>query len=145
MSENIISHDGVISDIADDTIYVTILAKSACSECHAKGVCGLADMQEKVVEIPRRGSNEHKKGDFVNVTMQRSMGLKAVLFGYFIPFLLLMATMFITWSISQNEAASGLISLGILFPYYLGLYLNRGKMKTAFQFVLEKQQASNAN
>lgn len=146
MSENIVSHRGVITEITPYMINVSIVAQSACVSCHAKGYCGVSDMQEKVVEVPRSGKDEHKKGDFVIVTMKRSMGLQAVLYGYFIPFLVLIATMFITYELTGDEAITAAFSLGILVPYYFGLYLLKDRLKSAFHFVIEKDQsATNYN
>ncbi len=137
MSESIISHQGVVTGITKDKLLVSIIAQSACATCHAKGYCGVSEIEEKVVEVPRTPDYEHKKGDFVKVTMKRSMGLTAVLYGYIIPFVVLLITLLVISAVTGNEAVAGLVSLGILVPYYAVLYALRGKLQTRFQFEIE--------
>ncbi len=141
MTEDIITHRGVISAVERDSVFVSIIAQSACAACHAKGYCGVSDMQEKIVEVPLAETHEHKNGEFVVVTMKRSMGLSAVLYGYFIPFLVLLATLLTVYEVTGNEALAGLVSLGILVPYYTGLYLLRDRFTKKFRFEIEKDKS----
>lgn len=138
MQDDHVRHRGVITEINNDWIKVSIVAQSACASCHAKGFCGVSEMVEKVVEVKNSGRYDQKVGDFVNVTMQRKQGTKAVFYGYFLPFLLLMATLIISLEMVGNEGIAGLIALGILVPYYLGLYFLRDRIRQGFEFHLEK-------
>ncbi|MFP4471519.1 MAG: SoxR reducing system RseC family protein, partial [Bacteroidales bacterium] len=103
--------------------------------------CGVADMQEKIIEVPRNKDHEHKNGEFVIVAMRRSMGLAAVLYGYFLPFVILMVTLLIVSELTGNEALAGLISLAILVPYYTGLYFLKDKLTKRFRFEIEKDKS----
>ncbi len=134
--QDLITHSGIITRHETGTIYVSILAQSACGACHAKGVCGMSEMQEKVVEINDAGLSELAVGTPVTVAMKRTTGLKAVLYGYFLPFLLLMTTLFVAMGYFDNEGKAGLLALAILLPYYFGLYMLRDKMKTRFEFTI---------
>jgi sigma-E factor negative regulatory protein RseC len=138
--EDLVKHEGVISEITNDLIRVSIVAQSACASCHAKGFCGAADMQEKIIDVKNSGNTNQKVGDFVTVTMKRKLGNKAVLYGYFLPFIILMITLVAALSLIENEGTAGLLSLGILIPYYFVLYLFRGKLKASFEFRLESRQ-----
>jgi sigma-E factor negative regulatory protein RseC len=129
-----ITHSGIITKHETGIIYVSIIAQSACSACHAKGVCGMSEMQEKVVEIDDAGLPELAVGTPVTVAMKRATGLKAVLYGYFLPFVLLLTTLFVAMGYFHNEGKAGLLALAILLPYYLVLYMLRGKMKSGFEF-----------
>lgn len=134
--QDLITHSGIITRRVTGTIYVSIVAESACAACHAKGVCGMSEMQEKVVEI---NDAEHTKlavGTPVTVAMKRTTGLKAVLFGYFLPFVLLLTTLFVAMGYYGNEGKAGLLALAILLPYYLVLYMLRDKMKKRFEFTI---------
>ncbi len=140
--EDLVKHDGVISEITNENIRVSIMAQSACASCHAKGFCGAADMQEKFIDVKNTGDSNQKVGDFVTVTMKRKLGNKAVLYGYFLPFVLLMITLVAALSSLESEGLAGLISLGILIPYYFVLYTLRDKLKAGFEFHIENKNPS---
>ncbi len=137
MNTDKIIHEGIITGISHDTILVSIIAQSACNACNAKGFCNVSGEGEKIIEVKKSPENEHKQGDRVLVTMQRSMGFKAVLFGYFFPFVLMMSTLIITQQITENEAFAGLAAIMVLIPYYSILYIFRQKIKTVFEFNIE--------
>lgn len=137
MSEELVSHRGVITEIEPDIIRVCIIAESACAACHAKGFCSAADQKEKVIEARNRKPNNFKIGDSVQVTMKKVTGLKAVLYGYFLPFIMLILTLLIIYEITGNQAIAGLSALFILIPYYFALYLLREKLKSGFEFELK--------
>lgn len=142
MQDDVIKHTGIISEINKDLIKVSIIAQSACSACHAKGVCSVSDMQEKFIDVKNNGNFDQKVGDFVTVSMKQKLGLKAVLFGYFIPFVLLMITLIIALGYFENEGIAGLTALGILAPYYLFLYLLKDRLRESFEFQIEKNIAT---
>jgi len=132
-----ISHTGVIRNISRDTIYVAIISESACASCHAKGYCGVSDTKEKIIEVRNTPELNHKVGECVNLVMQRSMGLKAVFYGYFLPFIILMLTLLGTLNATDNEGLAGLMALLVLLPYYLALYMLREKLKSKFEFKID--------
>ncbi len=132
-----IRHEGLIKKIDNSQVYVSIIAQSACASCHAKGVCNVSEISEEVVEVPRDPGVEYKVGERVHVSMHKSLGSRAVFLGYMLPFLILLATLIITISITGREGLSGLVSLGILIPYYLLLYSFRDRLKKTFTFRIE--------
>lgn len=132
-----ITHPGVIDSISDDSVFVRILAKSACSSCHAKGMCSVAEIEEKIVEVKKEDGRGFAEGQEVTVSMQKSLGGKAVFLGYLLPFLILIGTLILVLSLSGNEGLAGLSAIGILIPYYLGLYLLRNKLKRTFSFKID--------
>ena len=77
-----------------------------------------------------------KVGDKVEVSMRKSLGTKAVMLGYFLPFLLVVATLIISLSLSVGPGLSGLASLSILVPYYMILYRSRNQLKRTFVFYI---------
>lgn len=132
-----IRHNGIVKKIDDAFFYVSIVSQSACASCHAKGACNVTDLNEEIVEIPRKSSMDQKVGDRVQVVMKKSLGTRAVLLGYIYPFLLVLVTLIIVSSITGNEGVAGLFSLGILLPYYLVLYWKRNRLKRTFTFSLQ--------
>ena len=50
--KNEITHRGKIIEITPDFTTVQIIVSSACSSCHAKGLCGMSEDEEKVIMVP---------------------------------------------------------------------------------------------
>lgn len=129
-----IKHSGVIKEIDEYQYYVSIVAQSACVSCSAKSVCNVSEMKDEIVEVPRNKTENFEIGDKVDILMEKSQGTKAVMLGYIIPFLIVLVTLIVSLNLIGNEGLAGLISIGILIPYYLILYINRDTLKTTFRF-----------
>lgn len=134
-----IKHPGRILEIKGRNIKVLILSQSACSNCHARGACGVLDMQEKIVDIEHNNEHTYSVNEEVEVVMKQSYGNKAVFFGYILPLIFVVITLLITFGITRHEGLAGILSLCILIPYYLGLYLLRDKLREGFKFSMQKQ------
>jgi len=132
-----IEHEGIIDHIEGDIAHVKIDSVSACSGCHAKGVCTAADQEEKYLDVPLLGAN-YKQGDPVYVQIAKHMGFRAVLLGYVYPFLLLMAVLIALLSAGVAELRAGTIALLSIIPYYLLLFLFRNSISKSFTFSLKK-------
>lgn len=133
---NSVSHPGVILQISGHIAEVMILAKSACSSCQVKGACNMSEMEEKRVFIELPPEHNFESGQQVNVTMKQSLGNFAVFLGYILPFLVLLLTLIVSISTGLSEGAAGLLSLGILVPYFVVLYQLRNKLSKKFSFQL---------
>jgi len=128
---------GIINSIDSDKIYVRVIFSSACADCHKK--CWvLSSLKEDIIEINKKGSNNYNVYETVKVIMKESLGIKAVLLVYFIPFIILLLFLIILFSITKNEGLSGIISIFTLVPYYIILYIKRDKLKKTFEFQIEK-------
>ena len=132
-----LQHPGRIDKIEDDKITVTILSKSACSTCHSKSMCSVAEMEEKIIEIKNTDDTQYSVGQQITVYMKKSLGTWAVLFGYFFPFLLVLISLITIVAITGNEGLAGLISIALLAPYYFIIHLNKDKFKRTFHFSLK--------
>jgi len=135
-----IEQEGTVEEISDHRIRVRIHRDSACGQCHVNGICNLSDISERIIET---GDNrvDLKVGDIVGVTITRSMGNKAILFGYFLPFLLLITALIILDASGTKEWLSGLISLAALAPYYITLYLFRNRLRRSIAFSVRKNES----
>ena len=85
-----VKHIGEVVAVTPQTTTVRILSHSACSECHAAGLCGLSEYTEKAIEVPTSPSATYGVGDEVNVVLKATMGLKAVWLAYFLPLVVLL-------------------------------------------------------
>jgi len=130
-----IEHEGIVKRSDNKSVTVSIISSSACSGCHAEGMCSLSGKEEKIVEIP--GIYSVVPGENVKVLMRSSAGFAAVLFGYVMPLVLVLAVLIILVSASVPELTSGIGSIAILVPYYLILYLFRNRMNKKFTFTLK--------
>lgn len=116
---------------------VNIISQSACASCHAKGACNSSDIEEKEIEVSGF-SNNYKTGEVVTVVFKQTQGYAAVFWGYGLPFIVVMLTLIVANALSVGELASGLISLGVLIPYYIILYFFRNTFKKVFKFEIEE-------
>jgi positive regulator of sigma E activity len=137
MSENSgnIEHDGIVKSSDKKSVTVTIFTTSACSGCHAEGICSLSGREEKTVEIP--GIYDVLPGDNVTILMEQSTGYSAVFLGYVLPLILVVALLIILASLSVSELAAGIGALSMLIPYYLTLYFFRNRINKKFTFTLK--------
>lgn len=132
-----IEHIGIVQSVSDQTIEVNITAMSACSACHAKGACSVADVEDKIIEI-FNPTEKYEIGERVNVSMKQSLGLNAVFLGYVLPFLLVLVALIITTIMGLPEGKSGLLSLAPLPVYYLILYSLKDRLQKRFTFSIHK-------
>lgn len=137
MTNPVIRHKGFVKEVTDSSLIVSIVNQSACSACHANGVCSVADYQEKEIEIPRFGKH-YSAGQEVTILFRESAGFKALFYGYLLPFLIVLITLIIIISVTNNEILAGLIALGTLIPYYTTLYFFRHHLKKVFKFEVEE-------
>jgi sigma-E factor negative regulatory protein RseC len=132
-----IKHIGFVKEVRGSSLVVNIVNQSACSSCHAHGACTVADFQDKEIEI-QNFSKSYSPGQQVTVVFRESQGFTALLFGYVLPFVLVLITLIISLSILNNELIGGLLALAILFPYYTTLWFFRHFLKKVFKFEVEE-------
>lgn len=116
---------------------VNIVSQSACSSCHAKGACNSSDSADKEIEVSGFNKN-YSPGQAVTVVFKQTQGYAAVFWGYGMPFIVVMFTLIVTNILSVSELLSGLISIGVLIPYYIILYFFRDTFKKVFKFEVEE-------
>ena len=133
-----ISHKGTVKSIAGSTATVEIMVSSACATCKATSFCGSSESGSRVVEAQLMQGQEISVGDEVNVKMTQTMGTKAVLIGYALPFVVVMIGLFVLIGVGVNEGIAALVSLVLLTAYYVVLYLLRDRIKKVFNFRIEK-------
>lgn len=128
---------GIIESVNNNRITVRIDRGSACGHCSAQGLCNLAESTERIIEV-NNSTQLFSIGEWVQVTMSRSMGNKAILLGYFIPFVLFISTLMILSAYGLPEWITGLFSLLILIPYFIILYIFRERLRRTFSFSIHK-------
>ena len=99
----------------------------------------MSEFQEKEIEISHFNRN-YSPGEEVTVIFQESQGFKALFYGYVLPFLIVVLTLIVTFSVTNNEVISGLLALGVLIPYYITLFFFRHFLKKVFKFEVEERE-----
>lgn len=135
--KNEIRHDGKIVEITPEFTTVEILVSSACAACHAKGLCGMSEAEQKVIMVPTDPYAEHKVGDHVTVKTKMTMGLKAVWISYVIPLAVLMILILTLSAFFDSQLLCGLASVGGVAVYYLIIWLLRDRLQNEFSFHIE--------
>ena len=137
---NTIKHKGIVERIENGIAYVKIIQHSACSGCHAKAACTIADQQEKIIETVCPECNI-KTGDRVFVVGNETLIRKALKLAVIYPFFCLFGILCISFAFSVNELLSGILSIAALIPYYTVLYFCKSKLRKDFVFTLEKDNS----
>lgn len=137
MSEETVSHEGIVTQINGDEIQVKIIQESACAACHAKSACTVVDQAEKYLTVPRPEGREIHLFQKVNVVMKVGQGNKAAVLAYLIPIVVLLAVLFLCLGLGLSEGLSALLGIIALIPYYTILYLRRDKLKKRFDCHIE--------
>lgn len=129
--------EGIIRQVKDDRIVVLIERRSACSACHARGACLSSDKDEQLLEVTEYPLGV-QVGDRVRLIPAKGGNpLKAVLFAFVIPIVLLASI-----SIGMNMAGVSeeilLVSLvGVLLLYAGLLKLMSGYFDQTFRLRAE--------
>lgn len=135
--KNEIAHMGRILEITPDFTTVQIVVSSACSACHAKGLCGMSEEEDKVIMVPTDPYAEYNAGDEVKVKTKMTMGLKAVWISYVIPLAVLMILILSLHSVIGNDLLTGLSAIGGVALYYFCVWLFRERLQNEFVFYID--------
>lgn len=129
-------HSGVISKKDNGSLIVSLDENVHCESCRAKSTCGISESGSKEVEISNTDES-FALNEQVNVILKKGLGLKAVFWAYIFPFLLMVLTLMVS-SLFLKEWMAGILSLLILVPYYLLLYVLRNVFKKTFKISVVK-------
>lgn len=130
-----ISHSGVIERIESDKVQVRIVQTSACAACKVAGYCNAAESKEKIIDVfCDPSSKNYQIGQPVMVTTSGVVAAKALLWGFGLPFVLLVAVLVVVLLVTSSEGLAALCALAALVPYYFLLWLLRNRMRDELSF-----------
>lgn len=95
---------------------VSLSCADACASCKSKTMCG-AD-RKKSITIVSDGV-QRATGDKIILEVERGVGLRAVMWAYMIPVVLVIGSLLLMQSVGLSDLAAGLTALGILVVYYI--------------------------
>ena len=134
---NKIKHSGVVENIMGDSVQVRIVQTSACAACKMAGYCNASESKEKLVDVYHADTRHLKVGDVVMVTASTQVAAHALLLGFGLPFVVLVAVLVAVLLITGNEGAAALSGLAALVPYYAVLFLFRNRIRDKLSFSIE--------
>lgn len=134
---NKIKHNGVVDGVEEGCVRVRILQSSACSACKVAAHCNASETKEKIIEVQVADTDRYQRGDSVIVVADTAVGFRASLYGYLLPLVLMVVSLVAVLEITQSEGYAAMSALGILIPYYIGLYLLRNKLRNKLSFSIE--------
>ena len=139
--KNEIRHKAKVVEMTPEFTTVEIIVSSACAECHAKGLCGMSEEEEKLISLPTDPYATYNVGDEVELCTKMSMGMKAVWISYVVPLLILMILILSLSAVFGNsdhkEIIAGIGSVAGVAVYYFVVWLLRGKLNNEFVFYIK--------
>ena len=137
-----IRHQARIISIKGDVVELKITSQSACSSCLAKGFCTLSESKEKIIVIKNPKASTLKIGEKVDIAISLNSGIKAVIYAYVIPLILLVATIILAKYAGLDDFKSGISGIIVLIPYYFVLFLMRSKITSDIKFKIIRHKAN---
>ena len=135
--EEDIRHSGIVLSVAGDLARVQIVQTSACAACKARQMCTSAESQEKIIDAEML--EPMQPGDQVEVIVREKLAWKAVMLGYILPFVVMMAVLVVlNLATDWDEAVVGTTALCSIALYYLVLRLFRNKLQKEFSFTARR-------
>ncbi len=139
MATRMIEHEGAVVSADRDRVRVRIVSHSACGTCRAREACGMAEAQEKIVEVATPEAGRYAPGDAVRVGVRRGIGLKAVALAYGGALAVLLAALVGTIEgLGWSDGRGALAALAAVALYYVVLWLCRRKIEHTIQFTITK-------
>jgi sigma-E factor negative regulatory protein RseC len=134
----LLEHKGVVSEVGEKMVEVEFVTESACSECKAKGLCGVDEGNRRFVTVWEPMAQYYAVGEEVMIGVSEVMGMKAAVYAYIIPFFILLGGLLLTTRLGWGEVAAGLSALGIMCLYYVVLWFLRRRIEKEIVFKIRK-------
>lgn len=129
--------EGVVTKIERDHIIVRMIRSSACSGCHAKGVCHSGDAKEEDLHVSDFPDGL-AEGDRVRILFPDTKGLKAVVYAFVLPLVLLILGVIVLTRYEMSEVSMVLSLLALMAVYYLILTMFRKRFIKTFELKVER-------
>lgn len=143
MAKKIMEHEAEIVEICaeEHRIEAEMIVSSACGGCKAKEICGQSESQRRRVTVYNDHPELYHVGQQVTIYIEEVMGVKAVMYAYMLPFVLMLVALFVTNSL--GELVSGLAALGTCALYYIVLAFLRGRLEKVIVFRIKTNYFNN--
>jgi sigma-E factor negative regulatory protein RseC len=130
-----ISHEGIVESVNGASIEIAITPSGSCAGCQAAKSCNVTGSEKKIISL--NSNYPVTPGERVIVSMETSQGFSALVLGYLMPLMIVIITLVALSLLSVEELIAGVVSVGILLPYYMILYLARKAIGKRYSFKLK--------
>lgn len=137
MKERQIEHRGIVKEIMPQCVKVTIVQDVACATCAAASLCHSSEKNQRTIDIPCPDADRYSVGQEVTIVGQLGLGLRATVWAYAMPLVVLMAVLSLVYAWTGSEGWGALSALLALILYYIGLYAFRGRLQRKFTFQIK--------
>lgn len=134
-----VEHIATVVRTGDGVVEVELTAQSACASCHARTACGMGESARKRIGIVTPDAAAYVPGECVTVSVERNMGMTAVLWAYVVPFVVLLGALVAASLVGWSDGAAALTAVGGVALCYGALYLFRGRLERKIHFKIHKQ------
>lgn len=133
---NKIKHTGFIESIDGRHLTVKILQTSACASCKIASRCNASEMKEKRIDVYADPAG-YEVGQQVVVSTTMNAARRALLMGFGLPLIILLAMIVGLKLADYSDEAACLTAIAALVPYYLLIGLLREKIAQQISFQIE--------
>lgn len=128
-----------MESVEEGLVRVRILQASACAACKVASKCHTAEAKEKIIDVAVDGREAFhwEKGQTVTVCTSDAIAGRALLLGFGLPLLLMLAVLVATLTAGCSEGMAALMMMASLLPYYIGLWLFRNRIARNISFQIE--------
>lgn len=134
-----IEHRGIVESVSEGYVYVRTERKTACSECHAKGICGEQGTQ-RLIKVATPDADKFAENDNVIVALESSkMALSAIIWAYILPLIVLLGVLIVLHKLGFEDGVAALASIIATAIYYALLYAIKGYFDRKIKFTIIKE------
>lgn len=135
----LIEHSGEVERTDGATVWVRITSQSACGSCSAKMACGLAESQDKIVEVTTADTAAYAVGEEVMVGINKKAGSYAVFFAYILSLGVLMVVLIFCLKVmGWDQGRSAVLAFLGVGCYFAVLWLYRHKLEDKIKITIKK-------
>lgn len=139
MESEKVCKEGIVRKVQDDRLWVEVVVSSSCGGCAAKSLCNISEKKNELVEAVNVTGEEFSVGETVRIQMVQKLANKAVVLGYLLPFVILVAGLFGCYALTHIEWLSVLVAFGLTAIYYLILKMFDKRLAREFVLHVTKQ------
>ena len=134
-----IRHRGVIEEVAGRTVKVRIMQNSACSSCKIATHCNASETKVKIIEATVGSGSNYSLGEEVVVSTTLHVVGRAMTVGFILPFVVMVASLLLAFLVTSDEITSAFMAVLSIVPYYLIIYMLRGRLSRGVVFHVENK------
>lgn len=137
--EEKVCKEGIVRKMEGGKIWVEVVVSSACGGCAAKSLCNISEKKNELVEAVNVSGEDFSIGETVKIQMRQQLANKAVVLGYFLPFVILIVGLFGCYALTHIEWLSVLAGIGLTAIYYVILKLMDKRLAQQFTLYVSKK------